>query len=151
MAVSTALDVANELIQKANDKGFVVSNMKLQKLVYFAHGYYMAIHGDPLFDEGVEAWRYGPVVSELYHSFKQYHSNPIPSAHYLVTETEPVNDDVSKLIDAVVDSYAAESAGKLVDITHLDGTPWKETYDPMISNKVIANDLIKRHFENILS
>ena len=51
--------------------------MKMQKLVYLAHGWHLAIHDRPLISENFEAWPYGPVEEDLYHIFKPYRDAPI--------------------------------------------------------------------------
>ena len=55
----------------------MVSPMKLQKLVYFAHGWHLAIHNRPLVNEQVEAWKFGPVFSDLYHQIKSFGNEKI--------------------------------------------------------------------------
>lgn len=53
----------------------MITHLKLQKLVYYAQGLYLAYFNKPLFTQSVEAWRHGPVVNDLYHIFKPYHKN----------------------------------------------------------------------------
>ena len=67
-----ALDIANKLLAKATDVcgGDLMSNMKLQKMLYYEQGYHLAAFGTPLFDEDIEAWMYGPVVPCVYEHFK---------------------------------------------------------------------------------
>ena len=65
------LAVANFFIEKSKASGVPVDPLKLQKLIYFAHGWHLAVTGEPLLDENVEAWPYGPVVPTVYHEFKK--------------------------------------------------------------------------------
>ena len=60
-------------------EGDGISNLKLQKLVYYAQGFYSAMFDKPLFNNTISAWIHGPVVEDLYHDYKQYGSNPIPT------------------------------------------------------------------------
>src|SRR3569833_3739547 len=69
--------VANYILDIADERGVAVSPMKLLKLVYFSHGWHLAVTGKPLLNEQVEAWKFGPVVSELYHEFKAFGNSPI--------------------------------------------------------------------------
>src|SRR4051812_38412301 len=72
--------IANYFLDLAEMDNEKIQPLKMQKLVYFAHGWYMAFMGDPikpLLDEYVEAWQYGPVIPDLYHAFKSFGSNPI--------------------------------------------------------------------------
>jgi uncharacterized phage-associated protein len=65
--------VANEFLTIARSKGTPLTPMKLQKLVYFAHGWFLALNpGQPLISERVEAWKYGPVIRALYSQFRDY-------------------------------------------------------------------------------
>ena len=59
--------VANFFLDQAQEEGQKLDHMKLQKLAYIAHGWHLAITGEPLFHERVEAWPYGPVIPDLYH------------------------------------------------------------------------------------
>lgn len=77
-----ALDIAKKLIFKAqNDEpngGERLTNLKLQKLLYYQQGYHLAAFGTPLFSEDVESWMYGPVVPSVYDVFSAYGSSALP-------------------------------------------------------------------------
>ncbi|HEX2981988.1 MAG TPA: type II toxin-antitoxin system antitoxin SocA domain-containing protein [Ignavibacteriales bacterium] len=67
-----ALQAANYFIKKALDEGIPVDPMKLQKLLYFAYGWYYAYYDKPLFRDQLKAWQWGPVIEDIYHAFKKY-------------------------------------------------------------------------------
>jgi uncharacterized phage-associated protein len=72
--------VANHFLDLAQDSRGTLSPMKIQKLVYFSHGWHLSINnGRALIDEAVQAWTYGPVIPSLYHEFKKYGNGPITS------------------------------------------------------------------------
>ena len=77
-----ALDIAYKLIYTAQEDepngGERLTNLKLQKLLYYQQGYHLAVFGTPLFDEQVEAWMYGPVVPCVYDEFSNSGSNVLP-------------------------------------------------------------------------
>lgn len=77
MAVSNACEVANFFVSRFQQAGDPLTNMKLQKLLYYAQGWHLALKGDALFDERIEAWPHGPVVPPVYGTFKHYRWNPI--------------------------------------------------------------------------
>ena len=59
------------------EAGDIMSNLKLQKLVYYAQGYHLALFNKEFFSDEIEAWEHGPVVPQLYHCYKQYGSGAI--------------------------------------------------------------------------
>lgn len=126
---------------KADDEGAdLISNLKLQKLLYYAQGCFLAINGKPLFGDDILAWKHGPVVEKVYHEYKQYGANGIEF-------TDDFNfDDFTKeeneLLEEVYKTFAQYSAWKLRDMTH-EEKPWNETPP----NGVISNELIRKFFQ----
>lgn len=104
------------------DAGDLVSNLKLQKLVYYAQGLHLAIYDEPLFPEPIEAWTHGPVVPELYHAYKAYGSGVIPSPENI--DFDIYTDQQQELLDDVYAVYGQFSAWKLRNMTH-EEDPWK--------------------------
>lgn len=122
----TSTDVANYFIAiTSEDAGDAMSNLKVQKLVYYAQGFHLALYGKPLFDEEIEAWLHGPVVPSLYHTYKDYKANPLPPPEGLDIDTIPSN--VRELLDDVYNVYGQYSAWKLRQMTH-DEPPWRDHY-----------------------
>ena len=79
MATLTAQDVADYFLSIVDEEqGDSLSNLKLQKLLYYAQGFHLAIKNEPLFDEDIEAWTYGPVVPSVYNQYSQHGGDPIP-------------------------------------------------------------------------
>ena len=88
MAVISALQLASELIRRQKLRGKSLTNLSIQKLAYFCHGWNLAIFETPLIDEQFEAWRFGPVLPSVYHKLKVFSSNNIPADHpYVSSET----------------------------------------------------------------
>jgi uncharacterized phage-associated protein len=69
--------LANTILDTSEEMGTPLGPMKIQKLMYLMHGYYLALTGAPLVDEFFEAWQYGPVVPTIYHQFKEFGSRDI--------------------------------------------------------------------------
>jgi len=109
-------------LDESND-GDGISNLKLQKLVYYAQGFYSAIFGKSLFSEDISAWTHGPVVEDLYHQYKQYGSNHIPVPQDF--NKESLTKDEFELIEEVFDVFGQYSAWKLRNMTH-EEAPWLE-------------------------
>ena len=112
------------LAQMDEEAGDLISNLKLQKLVYYAQGFALALHGRPLFPERIEAWTYGPVVPELYHEYRGYGSDPIPQPGEIDFSIYDVQ--TRELLDEVYAVYGQFSAWKLRDMTHSE-PPWRDT------------------------
>lgn len=110
--------------------------MKLQKLLYFAHGWHLALTSKPLISETIQAWNYGPVVESLYHDLKGYGYGAVtrPISDLVLGEgagfsfqfVEPrVEDpDIKAFLGKILDAYGALSAIQLSNLTHLPDAPW---------------------------
>lgn len=130
-----ACGVANLLLERASVQGLKVTNLTLQKLIYFAHGWMLTRHDRPLVDGYFEAWQHGPVHPGLYAAFKPFGRQPITApAERLNLRTgeravaNPPNDpDVIITIDRVLQHLGNLSATRLVNISHAEGGPWHKT------------------------
>jgi uncharacterized phage-associated protein len=121
-----------------------ITNLKLQKVLYFAQAYYLAKLGKPLFGEKLEAWEYGPVVPEVYRKFKRCGSNPI----ILEEDKSTLIEKDKEVLKRVWDTFGSYSASKLVDIVHAH-TPWKDAY--ISTNKVISHKAIADYYSPLLN
>ena len=127
-----ARGVANLLLDRAEDRGVAVSNLALQKLLYFAHGVMLTRHGQPLVDGYFEAWEYGPVHPLLYAAFKSAGRTPIAnraqSRNLRTGETAvvaaPTNRLVRDVIDDVLRAFGDQPPARLVRLSHSKGGPW---------------------------
>lgn len=81
------------------EAGDLISNLKLQKLVYYAQGFHLAIYNIPLFHEPIEAWTHGPVIPDLYHEYKQYGLGAIPQPDNV--DFSKYDETTKKLLDEV--------------------------------------------------
>ncbi len=138
----SAEQIAKYLINKAtnNEGGEFLSNLKLQKLLYYCQAFFYTITNRRLFNEEIQAWQYGPVVPEVYSQFKSFGSNGIQNQGELDFSLQ--KDEV-EIIDEVFDYFNQFSAIKLMEMTHSEPT-WKET--PI--NAVISLDKMKSYFKN---
>jgi len=154
--------VANAILEKAFSERVRVSPLKLQKLLYYAHGYYSAAAGKPLIDQAFEAWQYGPVVPAAYHEFKEFGNSPITR---LATEFDcsldddiPVSADfddpaVRRIIDYVWKHYSGFSAEELSGMTHRPDSPWDRTRQENVyglKNANIPQKYIEEYFQPLV-
>ena len=153
-----ALAIANYFIDKANVEGDPLDHLRLQKLVYMAHGWNLAVHGSPLISDGVEAWKYGPVISDLYHRFKNYGNRPITENAAQVHGLEATVPNVDygdvetrELLDSVWKAYHHLNGVQLSNLTHKPGTPWEKAWGKARGRRsvLIPNREIEAHFREL--
>lgn len=142
----SAINISKILISKSNPEegGELLSNMKLQKLLYYCQGFYYAKFKEKLFEDKIYAWQYGPVVKDVYHNFKEFGSNGIPLD--VADEIVALSDDEKKMIDEVFTYFNQFSAIKLMNMTHSE-EPWLST---TMTNE-IELDKLDNHFRQYLS
>jgi uncharacterized phage-associated protein len=120
--------VANYFLELAEQDQVPIGPLKLQKLVYLAHGWHLAFFGKPLIKNEVEAWRYGPVVPSLYREFKEFGGSTITRrARGWDTDALKADADARRLIDTVWSKYGKLSAAQLSTLTHEPGSAWYMT------------------------
>lgn len=108
-----------------------ITHLKLQKLLYYAQGICLALKGEPLFKENIEAWQHGPVVKEVYGAFSMFGRENIEiemdkEKEEIVKEIES-NKEVSEVLNLTYDNFAIYTAWQLRQMTHEDNTPWDIT------------------------
>lgn len=149
-----ALEVARYFItlnKEANgDEPSDLSILKIQKLLYYAQGYYLALYDKPLFNDEIEAWEHGPVVRSVYFKFKKEVKDGkfIPTDKWAMRNNEKNNlgEKEKELINEVFNLMGQYSAWRLRDMTHNE-TPWLETYKKN-QKVIISQELIKSYFKN---
>ena len=127
------------------DAGDVMTNLKLQKLVYYAQGFYLAKYGKHLFPERICAWEYGPVVPTLYHALKECGSNPVSLSDLDSFPRERLDSDTKRLLSEINSVYGQFSALRLMQLTHRE-PPWRETP----RGSIISHDSMRRFFRTRL-
>lgn len=141
----TAQDVAEYFLWRAADQDDErLSNLKLQKLLYYAQGFSLAIFDKPLFSESVVAWVHGPVVVSLYHRYKEYGSGPIPPP--VASDLSKYGDDTIALLEEVFAVFGQFAAWTLRGMTHSE-PPWADVPVP----GEITHDAMKRYFKTRLA
>ena len=148
--------VANYFLKQYGKSG--ITPLKIQKLVYIAHGWNLAYHDEPLVDdEYPEAWEYGPVFSSLYHEFKYRGRLPIVDPATVVgtdgrTHVPTVNEDSHRLLDKIWEEYGDMSGFQLSALCHQPGSPWDNARQRANGrmNEHIDDDEIRQHYLAIL-
>lgn len=119
-----AQNVAKYFLSRANEsEDSDISNLKLQKLIYYAQAFHLAIFDKPLFNDDFEAWTHGPVCPEIYRQYKSFGASPIISNSE--ADVELFSQEQIELLEEVNEVFGQFSAWKLRNMTHED-TPWQE-------------------------
>ena len=150
----TALQVANRIIELGRSKHppQYYTPMQLLKLVYIAHGWTLGICATPLITEQVEAWKYGPVIPDLYQHVKKYGSSSIfdeKLGNFWNSQSAEFSKDEDAILNYVIDTYGSIDGIQLSQITHASGTPWSATFRNGWGD-VIPTDLIAHHYRQLL-
>lgn len=140
--------IANLILDNFDSERFSITNLKINKLIFFAHGIYSARFSDKLVRNHIEAWENGPVIHVVFSSFKEngrerisnraryfdYQKNRLVLADYSSLDIEKRN-----FILRVVEHYVHYTASALVSLTHEAGTPWHRAFHQMGNDARIRN------------
>jgi len=141
----TAQIVADDILKIAKRRGMALTPMQLMKLVYISYGWYLAMHNAKLFKDRIEAWKYGPVIPNLYQSTKRFGKSQIPTN--LVADGPISNSSMDTFYDSIVENYAQYSGIALSNLTHRQGTPWQQVFQPNVMGVEIPDHLIRDHYQ----
>ena len=137
------LVIANRFVEKAALEGKSLDILRLVKLVYLAHGWCLGFTGKPLISSQVEAWKYGPVIPEIYQAFRP--QGVVVRGRAMNGDGKPyggeLSDEQAKIVDDVYEVYSPLSSFGLSRLTHAKGTPWSETsghYAPIPDERIRA-------------
>lgn len=146
--------IADYFIGFANETGSLITNLKLQKLVYYAQAWSLAINNNPLFEEDFEAWVHGPVLYDLYKKYRDYRWNPISKSIDFNSVKNGLDDGTAKLLKEVANVYFELDAYKLERLTHLE-EPWIEARGSLSENEPCRNSInkntMKRYYASLIS
>ena len=145
----TALTLANYILTRAKDQGRPVTNLKLQKILYYVQGHYLAEFDQPLFPDEIQAWKFGPVVPSVYYEYSVYGPDEI-----IITARESLEEcdsEEMELIDSVIDSKLRYASSELVRATHSE-EPWRKATrggTVIRPNTAIDTEDMKEYFKRI--
>lgn len=143
----SAVDAANFLVFLMKDSYDDLTNMKINKLLYYAQGHYLKEYGSPLFTEKIYAWDHGPLVKEVYGKYKAYHDKPINSCDE--NEALALDDDIKSFLLEIARLYGRYTASALRNMTHKPNTPWDKTQNGTEIPISYISDYFNKHVESI--
>lgn len=141
--VYDALDIAAYVVKRCHETNTTVSNLKLQKILYFIQAQFLVCRNERCFYQRIEAWSFGPVVPEAYQEYKIYGGAAIP-----FSDTNPekkISESDLELMNRIIDKCSKYAASDLVEITHRQ-KPWKDAYTPRANNEILPES-IKKYFK----
>ncbi|MCI0738544.1 MAG: DUF4065 domain-containing protein, partial [Gemmataceae bacterium] len=156
--------VANYFLDKAAGEGRPLDHLALQKLIYVAHGWHLAITNSPLFTNQIQAWANGPVIPDVYHEFKSYGMQPITgramhadptTGKYKPMQLEDFRASpeelaqAKRILDKTWEQYKDFSSLQLSAMTHAPGTPWSGAVQSGVKQVPIPNEEIKQHYVDL--
>ncbi len=146
--------IAKEFVNMGISAGDPVTQMKLQKMVFFAQGLHLALHQEILCNEPFYAWKFGPVIPSIYQHYKKWGSSPIVEKPDLPDSSIPNNPDLLTSEERETIDYTWEITKNLDGITlsnwsHAANSPWAQAYSKG-ENTIISNSIIKEYFEQNL-
>jgi uncharacterized phage-associated protein len=148
MAMYTVEQVADAIIHLCRERSIEITNLKLQKLLYYAQVWHLVFSDEPLFDADIEAWVHGPVVPRVFRRFKEYRWNAITAP-----VERPADPKLASYLAEVLNTYGNLSAGQLERLSHRE-SPWREARAGVAadesSSEVITHESIKRYYKTLV-
>ncbi len=135
------LDVARYIVDKCYRNDKPITNLHLQKILYFVQGEYYRKTGELLIDDDFLAWQYGPVIQEVYDEYSWHYSSRIYETYDL-----DIDEEITEVIDPIIEAKRRKTAGALVNESHKPGGAWDQVYDED-KKTVIPKELIRKDFE----
>jgi uncharacterized phage-associated protein len=141
------IKISKYFISKADtEAGDEITNLKLQKLLYYAKGMYLALFNKILFEENFESWKHGPVCRYVYNNFAKNGYNTLR-----VDKTPVLDKELKAFLDSIWDIYGQYTAKKLEEMTHSEA-PWIEARGNLCmyesSQNIIDENSMKKYFKN---
>jgi uncharacterized phage-associated protein len=135
-----ALTIAKYFLYKANQEGDLITNLKMQKLLYYAQAWYLVNFGRTLFDDQILAWDLGPVIKNVYNKFKKFRHTPILFDDDCKEILKKFKKEDLRFLDEFYDQFIEYSAHDLVNMSHNE-EPWKKAHKT--ASKIIDPYMMK--------
>ncbi len=137
---------AKYFLYKANQEGDLITNLKMQKLLYYAQAWYLVNFEKPLFDEQILAWNLGPVIRSVYDEFKEFVHTPIIFEDDFEEIHKQFNKEDLNFLDDFYDQFINYSAHDLVNMSHNE-EPWKKAYKTV--SQIIDSEIMKDFYTKL--
>lgn len=150
----TASTVADYFLAFANEVEELLTNLKLNKLVYYTQAWHLALFKTPIFEDKIEAWVHGPVLPAVYDTYKQFKWTPIIRHDLNLEEIrQQFSTEQQELLDDITEIYLPKTAYELEQLTR-DEDPWVSARACLApfeaSHNVITHDAMQKFFAELL-
>ena len=145
--------IANALIARHGVN--TLTPLRVQKLTYLCHGWMLGLYGEPLSRQQVEAWRWGPVIPDLYYQLRQYGGQPVPELINLGAlgfdpDDVRLSDREADLVGQIIEVYGDFTGPQLSTLCHKPGSPWDLIWRPGRSRTAVIPDrIIQRYYAEL--
>lgn len=143
--MTSAMNIASLFIEIS--EGCNLTNMKLNKILYFVQAAHYAEFGTPAFEDDFEAWTHGPVIREVYFAYRHKCKEEISKSVFEYDPSE-VSQNTENFILSIAKSLLNKSASWLRDVTHIDGSPWDNNFEQHMNN-IIPKEEIMTYYWNL--
>ncbi len=146
----TSFDIAKKILELARKEGKGVDTMKLIKLVYITHGWYLGFNDRPLITDEIQAWKYGPVIPLLYEVVRRFGAGTVDSELIDLYSDKELDPKTAEFVENIWNVYKEMSGLELSARTHKEGSAWSNTYEEGIMNTIINNEAIQAHYKAMI-
>lgn len=154
-------EIANFVLDVADDRRLKVTNMSLNKIIYFLHAFCLVKFGKPLTSAKIEAWKFGPVFREIYRLYKDCGDSPITKKAQRISPTTGQTEICEhrltpkevQILWPMAEKYLRMEAHELVKLSHLQGGPWDQVWNHASLSHAsmrIGDELILAYYEGIV-
>ncbi|MGP1275740.1 MAG: Panacea domain-containing protein [Caulobacterales bacterium] len=148
--VGRTAQIADYLISECRDRGELLTPLKLQKLLYYADAWWLALHDKELISEKFQAWVHGPVATSQYHRFKEFRWKPITSE---IKKPNDLTEAEASFLNDIIDVFGSETAVALEIMTHQED-PWLDARGELPSdepcNNYISKELTRDFYKSLV-
>jgi len=144
--MADARRISEFFLDVSTKNGNPISNMKLQKLLYYAQAWSLLRNDKPIFDDDIRAWKDGPVVPSVYNGYKKHGADPIPFCGDF--DRGILDEEELMTLIEVINSYGGYSAFELRNMTHNPGTAWRAVYHGGAHFGIIPQELIRECYRS---
>jgi len=141
-----ALTITKYFLYKANQEGDLITNLKMQKLLYYAQAWYLVNFGKTLFDDQILAWNLGPVIKSVYDEYKEFRHTPIIFEDDSGEILKQFDKEDLNFLDEFYDQFSGYSAHDLVNMSHNE-EPWKKAYKT--ASQIIDPEIMKDFYTKL--